>query len=63
MHEETNQIPAEFTVIQSECGSWLLVVKPSESIDYDGFLDGVRSFLLEQTGMDDSVPESESEIN
>ena len=63
MNYDENDIGAEFTVIMSECGAWLLMIKPEEEIDYNGFLDGVRSFLFQQTGMDDSVPDDELEIN
>lgn len=56
-------IGAEFTVIQSECGAWLLMIKPEREIDYTEFLDGIRSFLLDQSGLDDTRPEGDNEIN
>lgn len=62
-YEETEGPEAEFTVIQSECGSWLLMIKPERDINYSQFLDGVRTFLWRETGMDDSRPESEKDIN
>lgn len=63
MYDIDDDIGAEFTVIQSECGAWLLMVKPDVEINYVKFLDGVRSFLMRETGMDDSLPESDKEIN
>lgn len=62
IHDEDGP-EAEFTVIQSECGAWMLLVKPEIEINYNKFLDAVRTFLWEQTGMDDSRPESEIDIN
>lgn len=62
-YEKEDDVEAEFTVIQSECGAWMLLIRPESEINYNGFLDGVRNFLFQETGMDDSRPESEAEIN
>lgn len=63
MFKDFSSIPAEFTVVESECGSWLLIVKPSEVINYDEFLDAIRSYLTEQTGMDDLGPSDKDPVN
>lgn len=61
--DEYDDPEAEFSVITSECGAWMLLVRPEREIDYKEFCDAIRSFLYEQTGLDDTKPSSDQEIN
>jgi hypothetical protein len=62
-YEQEEGPEAEFTVITSECGAWMLLVKPEREINYKEFMDAVRTFLFDESGLDDTRPDSEVEIN
>lgn len=56
MKDDKVKVECEYTVINSECGSWLLLVKPEQEITYQGFLDAIRSFMRESNEMDEAGP-------
>lgn len=50
------EVECEFTLIETECHSWMIICKPKVPITEQGFYDSLRTYLLDKTGMDESGP-------